>query len=102
MTSKKEYHAWVSNEMYAFTGTIYTWKNADNALIRTTIVSDSSSSPMLNSDRSRYKDFKYMGPVIEWMRTDPLPIWGLPAVVHGAPMNKGTATYPIPHTSAHR
>jgi hypothetical protein len=78
MMSKKVYHAWFSNEMYAFTGTIYTWKNADNALIRTTIVSDSSSSPMLNSERSRYKDFKYMGPVIEWMRTDPLPIWGMP------------------------
>ena len=78
MMGKKVYHAWFSNEMYAFTGTIYTWKNADNDLIRTTIVSDSSSSPMLNSDRSRYKDFKYIGPVIEWMRTDPLPVWGMP------------------------
>jgi len=78
MMSKKVYHAWFSNEMYAFTGTIYTWKNADNDLIRTTIVSNSSSSPMLNSERSRYKDFKYIGPVIEWMRTDPLPVWGMP------------------------
>ena len=78
MMGKKVYHAWFSNEMYAFTGTIYTWKNADNDLIRTTIVSNSSSSPMLNSERSRYKDFKYMGPVIEWIRTDPLPVWRIP------------------------
>ena len=76
--SKKEYHAWFSNQMNAFTGTIYTWKNADNALIRATIISDSSSSPMLNSEQSCYKDFKYLGPVIEWIQTDPLPVWDRP------------------------
>ena len=76
--SKKEYHAWFSNQMNAFTGTIYTWKNADNALIRATIISDSNSSPMLNSEQSYYKDFKYIGPVIEWIQTDPLPVWDRP------------------------
>ena len=78
MMSKKVYHAWFSNQMYAFTGTVYTYANADNKPIRATIISDSNSSPMLNSEQSYYKDFKYMGPVIEWLRTDPLPVWDTP------------------------
>jgi hypothetical protein len=69
MTSKKEYHAWFSNDMYANTGTVYIYKNVDNALIRSTIISNSSYSPMINSEHSCYKDFKYMGPVIDWIQT---------------------------------
>jgi len=78
MMGKKEYHAWFSNKMYAFTGTLYTWKSADNEPIRATIISNSNSSPMLNSEQSCYKDFKYIGPVIEWIQTDPLPVWDTP------------------------
>ena len=62
-------YAWYSKKMYEYTNTLYIYTDKNNNIITATIISNSEDEPMTNSSKSIYKDFKYLGPVIKYIKT---------------------------------
>lgn len=65
----KLYYGWFSQHMYNYTKTLYVYTNSKGDTIKSTIISTSNTTPMINIENSIYSDFICLGEVNKYNKT---------------------------------